>query len=75
MNQALAERKLQMFKKTYGIDGMSKDEALDLAIQADQFAKDCGPFDPASSKFAEDARRYFEIAECLEVLEHAVRLI
>lgn len=67
-NQTLLQLKLLHFERKYG--KLTKDEALQLAIDADKFKTDCGVFDIAFSKFAEDTRGMLEYAELLERLEN-----
>lgn len=55
---------LNMHKKTFG--QMTSAEALECALNDDQIARDCGPFDPVAGRFAksrEDMLRYAELLE------------
>lgn len=45
---------------------MTADEALLLAIEAEQTAKDCGPGDPAFLHFAKEARMLENFAYLIE---------
>lgn len=45
---------------------MSIDELMTLAIQADTFARQCGPFDVAFMNFREQEISYMKLAELLE---------
>lgn len=63
------EFKLVRHKARIGI--LSIDECLELAIQAEQFKNDVGPFDIAFHHFADDAIRLEEYAYLLEKEQHA----
>jgi hypothetical protein len=47
----------------------SAEEWLDLALQSEQYAKDCGVFDPSFSHFNEQAHTYFELAALREEMD------
>ena len=63
----LEQRKLKLYQEKFGITNI--DECLTLAIESESFAKNCGPFDPAFSKFSQDCRELQELALLLEKIK------
>lgn len=61
---AVEQRKLSKYLEHVG--RMTSDEALQLALEAEQIAKDVGPTDYAFAKFKNDEIHFFEYAELLE---------
>ena len=61
--------KLEEYKKLIGI--LSKEEALTLAAEADDFLGQLGPFDPAWAFFQRQRNAMFQYAELLEWEENA----
>lgn len=57
--------RLGIYQKAYGAS-LTSEEALLLAINAEQIKLDCGAFDPAFSKFAVEQRHFEEMALLLE---------
>lgn len=55
----------QMKLKAYGAEGLSANEALALAIEAEEMMKSLNPFDPAFIHFAEMYRRLEKAAYVL----------
>lgn len=51
------------------------EEALELAIEADTFARQCGPFDIACGPLYENSRMYLSLAELLEKRQQYIHLI
>lgn len=68
---SLEQRKLQLMLTDERLKGLSSQEALELAIQAEEFASMCGPFDPAFAKFKGDQLRLEALAALLEKRENA----
>jgi hypothetical protein len=64
----LEEWKLRFFKEKFG--SMRSTEALALAINAEQIAKETNPFDPAFSHFKTEQRIFESYAEFLEKEEN-----
>jgi len=64
----IEEHKLSLILRETGslAAQLTPDEALELAIQAEQTAKECGPFDPAFSYFSKTARNFETLAFLLE---------
>lgn len=60
----LEKRKLARYKAS--MPGITVNELLELAIQADTFATDCGPFDPAFMTFTQQRTDLLNYAELLE---------
>lgn len=52
---ALESMQLQFLRKEFG-EKITAEEALALAINAEQIKVDCGPFDPAFPRFEEEQR-------------------
>lgn len=67
---ALEGQKLRFYKKRIG--EMNSSEALALAMDSEQFMKDCGPFDIAFPHFAQSREDLINYAELLEKEEQAV---
>lgn len=64
MMSPLEQGKLVMYRVALG--PMSTDMALAHAIDAEQTAKACGPYDPAFVRFKDDQRSFETYAELLE---------
>lgn len=60
----LETKKLEIYKSRIGL--MTSDQALELALEAEQFAKDCGPFDVAFGYMKHQQRTFEEYALLLE---------
>ena len=61
------ELRVKMLENRIGsLDQWTADAALDIALHAEQTAKDVGPFDPAFSKFTMDAYKWFNAAVLIE---------
>jgi len=58
---------LESYQRALGT--MTSQEALEIAIQAEQFAKDCGVSDIAYPRFAHEAKVFLDYAELLELQE------
>lgn len=70
LNELIAKReakKLEFLTKKYG--HFTKEEALQLAIEAEQYCRDCGPFDQAYSYFKQEQLALEDYALLLEHLE------
>lgn len=61
---SIEKRKLEFYKSELGL--MSSTEALLLAIESEQIAKNCGPFDPAYTLFSRQSRQFEDYALLLE---------
>lgn len=57
-------KKLAAFEKMFGT--MSSEEALKVALESEQIARDCGPFDFAYPKFIDDTKQFETYAVLLE---------
>lgn len=64
----LEARKLEMYKSKIG--AMTSEQALTLALEAEQIAKECGPFDVAYEQFKRQQITFEEYALLLEKAEH-----
>lgn len=64
----LEARKLEMYKSRIGL--MTSEQALQLALDAEQIAKDCGPFDIAFEQMKRQQLTFEEYALLLEKAEH-----
>jgi hypothetical protein len=60
--------RLNHYRGRFG--AMTSEEALLIALDADQFKRDMGPFDPAFRKFAQDEIDFTSYAELLEKEEN-----
>lgn len=56
--------KLEHYRKNFG--HMSSANALQLALEAEQTARDCGPFDPAFTYFIDQQHRLEAYSQLLE---------
>jgi hypothetical protein len=68
----LEAEKLRLYKKRIG--AMTAAEALELAMESEQFMRDCGPFDAAFEHFARSCREMTNYAELLEKEEQSAAL-
>ena len=64
----LETRKLEKYKNHIGL--MTSEQALQLALNAEQIAKDCGPFDIAFEHIKRQQLTFEEYALLLEKAEH-----
>ncbi|QRE00146.1 hypothetical protein [Burkholderia phage BCSR5] len=55
--------KLDKYKAQF--PGLNSEQALQLAIEAEQFKNDCGPMDPAFEYFANQQHVFTQYAELL----------
>lgn len=66
---ALEQWKLDKYKTEVG--KLTSEEALTLALEAEQFMKDCGPFDPAFAFFSNQYRMMLDYADLLDKEERS----
>lgn len=66
LNSLTPLERAKLGKYIASVGRMTVDEALSLAVEAEQFAKDVGVHDMAYAKFSNDSRHFLQYAELLE---------
>lgn len=68
MGEKLVNMKLALYAKQLGpqILELTPDQALELALQAEEFKKSMSPFDPAYQHFVQQELTWTDIASLLE---------